>query len=73
MRNKVIAHSDATEWDINIQQGEYGGLETSSRDPFEYLSLEEAQHLIDNTQAIRSQLSHYKRSQTMALTKSLGT
>lgn len=55
-RDKVVAHSDHGEWEMQIAVGTYGTT-TSGRDPFAYLSGSKGQELLENTKSLRSFLS----------------
>jgi hypothetical protein len=60
MRDRVIAHSDHSEWRFEVHRTS-GGIETNLKDPFTYLTLEEARVLLRNTRSLRSELSEYRR------------
>ena len=59
-RDKIIAHSDLSEWPFSIDRTS-NRIETRSRDPFSFLSLEDARTLLRNTQSLRAQLNEYRR------------
>lgn len=59
-RDKVVAHSDSSGWEFSILPAERTAIETKMKDPFRYLSLEDARQLLENTQSLRSQLASYE-------------
>lgn len=59
-RDKLIAHSDAAEWDIQIAATTHG-FEISANDPFQYLLESDARALLENTRSLRSEIKHRER------------
>jgi len=60
LRDKIVAHSDHSEWSFKVA-GSRLGTETTLKDPFTYLTLEDARQLLTNTQSLRSELNEYRR------------
>jgi len=60
IRDKIVAHSDHSEWTFEIQPSRFG-TETMLMDPFPYLTLDEARQLLTNTKSLRSELHEYRR------------
>jgi len=72
-RHKVVAHSNFAMWGYAIHRTERNTIEATLKDPFRYLSLEEARQLIENTKSLRSQLAMYLQEIREKLQKSLKT
>ena len=60
MRDKIVAHSDHSEWTFEVDRTARG-VDTKLKDPFTYLTLEDARRLLTNTQSLRSELHEYRR------------
>jgi len=60
IRDKIVAHSDHSEWTFDIQRSALG-TETTLKDPFPYFKLEDARRLLTNTRSLRSELHEYRR------------
>ncbi|WP_132977921.1 hypothetical protein [Thiobaca trueperi] len=67
LRDKIVAHSDHSEWSFEIASSRLG-TETTLKDPFTYLTLEAARQLLANTQSLRSEMNEYRRK-ALALCK----
>lgn len=60
LRDKIVAHSDHSEWRFEVDRSRMG-TETTLKDPFIYLTLEDARQLLTNTRSLRSELGEYRR------------
>ena len=59
-RHKIVAHSDHSEWTYEVDRTATG-VATKLKDPFAYLTLEDARRLVTNTQSLRSELDEHRR------------
>ena len=60
LRGRVVGHSDAAVWDFDLNQSEFGQTETTMKDPFPYLSVDDARKVLENTQSLRTQIGTYR-------------
>ena len=66
-RDTVMAHSDFSGFMFERVRTGPSEVETKIRDPFGYLSLDQARKLLENAQSLRAQVGHYQQEASAEL------